>query len=112
MNDIVFAFDFDGVIADSVNMLYDVFCCFMNTLGLEANMHLFNNYNGMSLYDVIKDIRKRNNIATSEEDLLHKYYDIINAKYEEVILNKDVEAIVKELFEKGYTLLISSSAKK
>lgn len=110
MKDIVLAFDFDGVIADSVNMLYDVFCCFMNTLGLEANMHEFNDYNGMSLYDVIKDVRKRNKILTAENDLLQKYYDIINIKYDEIILNKDVEVIIKELFEKGYTLLISSSA--
>lgn len=112
MKDIVFAFDFDGVIADSVGMLYDAFCHFMDALGLEANKHLFDSYDGMSLHDVIRDIKEKNKVAKSEETLLKKYYDIINAKQETIALNQDVEAVVKELFEKGYTLLISSSAKK
>lgn len=107
---IVVAFDFDGVIADTISMLKETFSTFLREYKIDYSEELFEKYNGATLVDMIRDLKTQYCISKAPEALLSDYQELISHN---AIYVKPVDgalSTIKTLYEQGYTLVVSSSA--
>ena len=75
--------DFDGVIVDSIQGLFDCFGKFLKQNGHKANQTSFDRYNGMKLRDILLDLKSRYKITKSITELRADYEKLIDDVYQE-----------------------------
>ena len=83
--------DFDGVIVDSIQGLYDCFGKFLKQNGHKANQTSFDRYNGMKLQDILLDLKSRYQINKSTKELREDYEKLIHDVYQDCNLMPGVK---------------------
>ena len=111
-NKIVFIFDFDGVIVDSVGSLYDVYLDFLRAFGIQGNEEEFNSLNGPKLSEIISFLKINYGINADEKELLNVYLKKIALIYKNIKLNTGIKEILELLRRKHIKTIIASSSKK
>lgn len=109
---IVFIFDFDGVIVDSVNSLYGVYLDFLGEFGIKGNEKEFNLLNGPKLSEIVSFLKEKHNINKDENELLKTYLSKISLSYKNIKLNNGVKEILELLKAKKIKTVLASSSKK
>jgi len=110
--DLVFIFDFDGVIADSVSSLYDVYFSFLAEFGITGNQEEFNLLNGPKLSEIISFLKNKYHLQKDEKELLGIYQNKISSIYNNIKLNEGIENILEWLKKKNIKIALASSSKK
>jgi len=110
--DIVFIFDFDGVIVDSLTLLYGVYMDFLREFGIDGNKEEFNFLNGPKVPEIVSFLKEKYSIKKDEEELLSIYWKKLSSIYENTKLNDGVEEILKLLKSKNIKIALASSSKK
>ncbi|MEM5821195.1 MAG: HAD family hydrolase [Candidatus Aenigmatarchaeota archaeon] len=114
MKDIVFVFDLDGTLIDSVELHAKAFKFAVKTLGYKNYNSLYKRFKkfvGLPLETIVKELIP--NIKNEEMDEIRKlkdYYFFKNLK--KVKIKKRVVNIVKKLKQKGIKIAIFSSSSK
>ena len=109
---IVIAFDFDGVIADTIQMLKKTFSDFIKKYSIRYSEDLFEKYNGVKLPDMIADLRNQFCIEATVEELLSEYEFGLKANADTVMPIEKADNTLKYLKKQGYGIIVSSSASK
>lgn len=112
MKNIIFIFDFDGVIVDTIQSLYDVYLDFSNEFGFKGNKEEFNLLNGPKISEIVSFLREKHNIKQSKEELSNIYHKKLSSIYQNARLNDGIEEILKLLKSKNIKIALASSSKK
>lgn len=112
MKDIIWIFDFDGVIVDSINMLFNVYLDFLKDLSIIGNEDEFKLLNGPNIYEIIEYLRNKYSIQINSQELLNMYNQKISYAYQFVSIDKDIEYILRELKTKNFKIALASSSKR
>ncbi len=73
--------DLDGTLADSVNLLRDVYRDFMRRMGRPESDTEFEGLKGPPLVDVVSQLRRRHRLSQSEAELQHLYRSLVDTAY-------------------------------
>jgi len=107
-------FDFDGVIANSTEIMYKVYMEFLKKYGFHGDKNEFEKLNGPTLSQIVVYLKNKYKIHKSEEILLQEY----QKKVEFVIMKKikpmkGITKLLDFLKNQDYKLaLVTSSSKK
>ena len=111
-NKVIFIFDFDGVVVDSVSFLYEIYTNFLKEFGINGNQEEFNLLNGPKLSEIVSFLKNKYHIQKDKNELIEIYQNKIASIYKNIKLNADVENILKWLKHKNITITLASSSKK
>jgi len=76
-----FAFDFDGVVLDSLLALQEAYFEFLILHGKNGSIEEFNALNGPSLPEIILALKKKYSLKESHEVLFQNYISLLNKRY-------------------------------
>ena len=76
--------DFDGTLADSLEVLWDVYLRLLEQFGLIGSNDEFRELNGPPTATVLAVLRERYDLPDSPEDLLKRYRSLLTERYETV----------------------------
>lgn len=107
---VLIAFDFDGVLADTISMLKGTFKEFVESYKLCFSDELFAKYDGVSLEKIISELKEQYNIEENTVDLLKNYEQRINHNMVNIKPVNGSEYVLEALKAKGYKMVVSSSA--
>jgi len=111
-NNVVFIFDFDGVIVDSVGLLYNVYFNFLNEFGIKGNKEECKFLNGPKLSEIVSFLKNKYHLQKDEKELLEIYQNKISSIYNNIKLNEGIENILEWLKKKNIKIALASSSKK
>ena len=111
-SEIAFIFDFDGVIADSVSSLSNVYFDFLKKFGVNGNEEEFNLLNGPKLSEIVHFLKEKYKIDKDEKVLLDLYLGKISSAYKNIKLNNGIKEILELLRGKKIKTVLASSSKK
>ncbi len=111
-SEIAFIFDFDGVIADSVSSLSNVYFDFLKKFGVNGNEEEFNLLNGPKLSEIVHFLKEKYKIDKDEKLLLDLYLGKISSAYKNIKLNNGIKEILELLRGKKIKTVLASSSKK
>ena len=111
-NNAVFIFDFDGVIVDSVSLLYNAYFDFLNEFGIKGNKEECKLLNGPKLSEIISFLKNKYHLQEDEKELLEIYQNKISSIYNNIKLNEGIENILEWLKKKNIKIALASSSKK
>lgn len=111
-NNIVLAFDFDGVVGNTIDMLYNVYQSFFSSLGIPTSQAEFDRYNGMKMLDIFSEIKRKYNLNETVEQLENRYNQVAAEKLDEVEVMPKLKENLEIMKKKGIKIIISSSARK
>lgn len=109
---VLIAFDFDGVIADSIKVMKDAFRKFLQVNQIEYTEKLFDRYNGVTFSAMISELKEKYNLDRNHDKLLADYQEVVNSITKNIEPIIGVENVLKSLNEQGYKMVISSSASR
>lgn len=109
---VVFIFDFDGVLVDSVPVLQGAYYDFLNDYGLSGNNNEFNELNGPKLDEIISILKTKYNFSQSHEELYNHYLEKIEKAYRDIKLNEGVKDILLYITKNDYKVALASSSNK
>jgi HAD superfamily hydrolase (TIGR01509 family) len=112
MRSALFIFDFDGVIADSLTALYDIYNEFLGEFGLNGNKAEFDSLNGPSLLEIVTILKAKYHLKNEIDDLLQMYVERLSRVYENVKPNGNAIEILNFLKANHFTIALASSSKK
>ena len=108
--DKVFAFDMDGVIADTLGALYRCYLDLLAAHGVEGTEAEFNKLNGPKISEIVSYLKKTYQLPASEESLQAEYVQRIESVYDDVEPIQDVLPVIEQLRLKGVSLALASSS--
>jgi len=111
-DNIIFIFDFDGIVVDSINQLYNVYLEFLSEFGYNGNTQEFNMLDGKNILEIVTYLKEKYAIKKDQEELLKIYNDRVYFAYKKVNLNEDIVQIFKALRKKNIKIALASSCKK
>lgn len=76
-----FAFDFDGVVLDSLAALQETYFEFLMLHGRNGSIEEFNALNGPSLSEIVSILRDSHDLGQTHEFLLQKYIALLDKHY-------------------------------
>lgn len=105
--------DLDGTLADSLPLLYRVYCGFLSGYGFEGTEQEFASLNGLTLLEVMKALVKKYSLSEEPERLVEHYKGTLDHAYKQGL---DIFPFAKSCLiyarEKGFRLALVTSAKK
>jgi beta-phosphoglucomutase-like phosphatase (HAD superfamily) len=110
--DIVFVFDFDGVIVDTLKPLYAVYLKFLEEFGVIGTKKEFDSLNGPTVPEIVAFLKNKYELENDIEELLRRYCRKLSSAYEKCGLNDGAEEIVKLLKHREFIVALASSSKK
>ena len=108
--DKVFAFDMDGVIADTLGALYRCYLDLLAAYGVEGTEAEFNQLNGPKISEIVSYLKQTYQLTVSEEVLLAEYLQRIEGVYDDVQPIDHVLPVINQLHQEGITLALASSS--
>lgn len=111
-DNILFIFDFDGVIVDSVESLYGVYLDFLKEFGIDGNKEEFNLLNGPKLTEIVSYLKKKYSIKNDEVELLNTYGEMLSSIYKNSKLIDGIEEILNLAKVNNIKIALASSSKK
>jgi len=112
MRQALFIFDFDGVIADSLTALYEIYLDFLGDFKIEGDKAEFNSLNGPSLLEIVTILKAKYHLKNEIDDLLRMYVEKLARVYETVKPNENALDILRFLKANDFTIALASSSKK
>ena len=107
---LLLAFDFDGVIVDSIQSLKDTYHNFLSDLGFVGSDSEFQSLNGPSIKQVVAILRGKYQIDKPYEELLKDYKKRLNEAYIDAPLIDNAYPILKKLRKKNIDLALVTSS--
>ncbi len=109
---LVVILDFDGVIVDSIEGLYNCYDKFLKQYGYSADTVSFDRYNGMKLQDILIDIKNTYQITNSIEELKKNYEELIENVYQECNLMPGLENFLDYCENNNVRVCVASGSKR
>ena len=107
---ILLAFDFDGVIVNSIQLLKDVYYDFLSELGVEGNELEFQSLNGPSIKEIVSILKEKYQIEKSYAELLKDYKIRLKQSYIEAPLVDNALLTLQNLKERNIDLALVTSS--
>ena len=107
---ILIAFDFDGVIVNSIQLLKNVYYDFLSEFGVEGNELEFQSLNGPSIKEVVSILREQYQIEESYEELLKNYKIHLKHAYIEAPLVDNALLTLQNLKDRNIDLVLVTSS--
>lgn len=107
-----FVFDFDGVIANTLEALYEVYDAFLQDYGFRGNRAEFDHLNGPKLPQIIAYLKQTYNLEQTPEALENTYRERLTHLYENAYPNEGVADLLKDLRQQAYPILIASACSR
>ena len=107
---LLLAFDFDGVIVDSIEPLKDVYRDFLSSFGFKGSDSEFQLLNGPSIKEVVYNLREKYGIEEPYVELLDNYKSRLKKAYLDAPLMKNAFNTLQELKEKNVDLALVTSS--
>ena len=108
-------FDKDGVIIDTQPIYFNVLRSFLSDMGLYITKEEYNAYCGITSIELFKRLNSKFNksydINTMVDKFQRKYINTIREN-KDIKPIKNVDVLIKKLYEKGLKLAVASSAKR
>lgn len=104
------AFDFDGVVIDSISSLKAVYFKFLEQFGKNGSDVEFNSLNGPTLNEIVLILKKNYDLEDSHEILLDKYRGLLAEAYTTVPLIDGVQLALENLYNQGVDLALVTSS--
>ncbi len=103
--------DFDGTIADSLGLLYRLYCEFLSHYGREGSPEEFAELNGPAMSEVLQILKERHGINGNASELFTTYQKKLLEVYgERVDPFKGTELFLKEVADRKIQCYIVTSA--
>ena len=80
------AFDFDGVVVDSISVLKSVYYDFLNQFGKTGSDAEFESLNGPTIKEIVSILKNKYELEESLKALLDKYNGLLTEAYSSVPL--------------------------
>jgi len=109
---LVVIFDFDGVIADSITALYNVYLDFLLQFGHTGTPAEFETLNGPKLSEVVAYLKKHYRLSPSKKELETNYLEKVAKIYSSITLNPHIDNVLKSLKEENIPVALASASKK
>ena len=93
-------FDFDGTLANSLDVLEAVYHEFLQLHGVEGSAEEFARLNGPALPEVVELLRQAHDLKPSARDLFSLYTQLLTAKYESVEPFEHAESLLRFVKER------------
>ena len=106
---VLFVFDFDGVIVNSVSFLFKMYLNFLKDFGFIGTEEEFEKLNGPKLSENIFYLKKKYNIDHDEKELIENYKRRLSKMYDEIGLTEDVLYVLEWLHQRRYKITLASS---
>lgn len=107
---LAFAFDFDGVILDSLPALKKTYFDFLARYGQEGTELEFSSLNGPSLPEIVSQLKHKYQLLESNEDLLQRYKSCLRTTYLEATLVAGARECLTTLKSRGFFLALVTSS--
>ena len=104
------AFDFDGVVIDSISSLKAVYFKFLKQFGKKGSDVEFNSLNGPTINEIVLILKKNYHLEDSFEILLDKYRDLLAKAYSAVPLIDGIQLALEDLYNQGVDLALVTSS--
>jgi len=109
----VFIFDMDGVLIDSVNLMYDVYAGFLSEFGITGTQAEFSaKINGPKIEDIVVILKNIYNLPETPQQLFVRYDQRMKAAYAAAPVTPGVKETMQLLKQRGYGIAVASSSKK
>ena len=106
------AFDFDGVVVDSISVLKSVYYDFLNQFGKTGSDAEFESLNGPTIKEIVSILKNKYELEESLKALLDKYNGLLTEAYSSVPLINGIQSVLEDLTDQGVELaLVTSSVK-
>lgn len=109
---IVFVFDFDGVVTDSVGALKEIYLQFLDSFDKKGSEAEFRLLNGPKLREIVALLKQWHNLAQSEDELLEHYMQRIREHYPSVSLFDGVRDALQRLTGLGIPTALATSSSR
>lgn len=104
-------FDMDGVLADSLGLLFDSYALFMRLAGIEPTREEFEELNGPSFVEIVATLQARYNLAERLEGLQQHYFQfILDAYANDVQPGAGAESLLRGLASRGVRMALVTSS--
>ena len=104
------AFDFDGVVIDSISSLKAVYLQFLKLFGKKGSDIEFNSLNGPTINEIVLILKKKYHLDDSFEILLDKYHSLLAEAYSAVPLIEGVKPVLENLSNQGVDIALVTSS--
>ncbi len=104
------AFDFDGVVVDSVSVLKTVYYDFLNQFGKMGSDAEFGSLNGPTITEIVSILKNKYHLQESVKALLEKYNGLLTEAYSSVPLINGIESVLEDLTDQGVDLALVTSS--
>lgn len=104
-------FDLDGILADSIPAMYQVYLNFLNKFDKSGTKEEFEELNGPSLSEIVSILKTRYSLVDEEVFLIDFYKEKILDAYKNIVKPMNGASDVLEVLKsRGYKLLLVTSA--
>jgi len=104
------AFDFDGVVVDSVSVLKTVYYDFLNQFGKKGSDAEFHTLNGPTIDEIVSILKNKYDLEGSLKALLDKYHGLLTEAYSSVPLIKGIQSVLEDLTDQKVDLALVTSS--
>jgi len=106
------AFDFDGVVIDSIQALKDVYFHFLAQFGVKGSEIEFEQLNGPSIKEIVSILKDKYLLDESFEALLKNYNHLLKEAYIKTPLIEGALNTLKNLYRQGTDLALVTSSRR
>ena len=105
-------FDFDGVIADSIPGLYQIYLDFLRARGVQGSETEFARLNGPNLHEIASYLKTQYAWTESVNTLERLYLEALRDVYSKAALHLGASACLKRLVSNGVPLILASACNR
>ena len=103
---VLMAFDFDGVVVNSIQPLRNVYKDFLSEFGIIGTETEFQSLNGPAITDIVAYLKEKYEISESYSDLLKSYKARLKKAYKEAPLVDHALSTLQNLMDRGVDLAL------
>ena len=105
--------DLDGTLADSLTVLWDLYCDFMDLIGREGTREEFAELNGPSLPEVVAILQERYQIPGNIDELVGYYMTEVRRRYnDDMELYPGAKQFIQRVQAAGWKLCLVTSGER
>lgn len=105
-------FDLDGVVADTIGSLHEIYSDIAKTLGLASSQDEFNYLNGLNIEEISFYLEKKTNSTHKKDDIKNMFIERFQYMYEKVKLIPGVMDTLESLHKNDIKIGLASSSKR
>jgi HAD superfamily hydrolase (TIGR01509 family) len=107
---VLMAFDFDGVVVNSIQPLRNVYKDFLSEFGITGTETEFQSLNGPAITDIVAYLKEKYEISEGYSNLLKNYKARLKKAYKEVPLVDHALSTLQNLMDRGVDLALVTSS--